>query len=220
VPLYQCSFHLVNQLDFLRSLRQEPKKFDVCFTTRVWGGTNDIEGIEHNLRILEALSKLKCTKYLRAYLLAGDTKSYARRLDKLGIPWSFDPLPFSEHFTILAQSRLNVHRLGMHNSITWRMSEFLCMGACPVLDQPPRTLWPEPLRENQHYLTLNATPLPGSYLASEEHYEAIPERISKFLSKPSLIESIATANRNYFDRYLTPTALGRQICDTVLSRLL
>ena len=131
VPFYQCSFLLTDGMERIRAMRATPKSYDLCFTTRVWGGSNDTEGIEHNLRILEALSKVKCTKYLRAYLIAGDKASYARRLDKQGIPWSFDPLPWSEHWNVLASSRLNIHRLGMHRSMTWRMSELLCMGACP-----------------------------------------------------------------------------------------
>jgi hypothetical protein len=216
VPLYQCSFLLVDGMDRMRAMRAASKKYDLCFTTRVWGGSNDIEGIEHNLRILEALAKVKCTKYLRAYLIAGDKASYARRLDKQGIPWSFDPLPWSEHWDVLAGSRLNIHRLGMHRSMTWRMSELQCMGACPVLDQHPVTLWPVPLQEHEHYLTLNVAPPPGRWIAADEQYGAIPERVMQFLSNPAAIERIATNNQAYFDQHLEPCALGQQICQQVM----
>jgi hypothetical protein len=217
VPLYQCSFLLVDGMDRIRALRSAPKDYDLCFTTRVWGGSNDTEGIEHNLRILEALAKVHCRKYLRAYLVAGDRTSYARRLDRRGIPWSLDPLPWSEHWKVLAGSRLNVHRLGMHRSATWRMTELQCMGACPVLDQHPVTLWPAPLREHEHYLTLDVTPPPGQWIAPDAGYEAIPERVIQLLSDPIAIERIAANNQAYFDQYLEPYALGRQICERVLN---
>ena len=97
IPLSQCSFLLVGRLDRLRSMRTKPKRYDLCFTTRVWGGSNDIEGIEHNLRLLEALAKVNCRKYLRAFLIAGDKTVYAKRLDRQGSPYSFDPLPMSDH---------------------------------------------------------------------------------------------------------------------------
>jgi len=214
-PLCQCSFQLLSKLDLFRSLRTMPKKYDLCFTTRVWGGRNDVEGIEHNLRLLEALSRVECRKYLRAYLIAGDRDVYAQRLEKQGIPWSFDPLPLSEHVDVLGSSRLNVHRLGMHNSITWRMSELLCMGACPVLDQTPHTVWPEPIRDGANYLTLDAGPSAGRWVASDKQYDAIPERIEKMLKDVEIIERIARTNRLYFDQYLDPEAVGCEICRRV-----
>jgi hypothetical protein len=213
LPLWQCSYVLLGRLGEFRALRTVEKEYDLCFTTRVWGGTNDVEGIEHNLRILEALSKLRCRKYLRAYLLAGDREAAARRLEARGIPWSFDPLPFREHLRVLAASRMNVHRLGMHNSITWRMTELMSLGACPVLDQAPRTLWPQPLCDGANYLTLGVIPEGDSFLAPDSAYDAIPEKVEYFLLQPGLLDGIAAANSAYFDRFLEPSAVGRYILE-------
>ena len=118
----------------------------------------------------------------------------------------------SDHLDVLASSRLNIHRLGMHNSITWRMSELLCMGACPVLDQQPRTVWPKPLQEQVNYLTLNVAPPQGSWLATDAQYAAIPEHVTRFLEDLTLTEKIAKANQRYFDEHLSPMSIGRQIC--------
>lgn len=211
-PLYQASFLLIGRLALLRSLREVKKTYDLCFTTRVWGGTNDVEGIEHNLRLLESLAKARCTKYLRAYLIAGDKHAYAKRLDRSGIPWSYEPLPLANHLDVLASSKLNIHRLGMHNSITWRMSELLCMGACPVLDQHPHTVWPEQLHANVHYLTLDAAPPSGRFVALDEQYEAIPDRIAQFITQPQLLACIGKTNQGYFDQFLEPAAVGQYIC--------
>jgi len=215
LPLWQCSYLLLGQIEKFRSLRSAEKRYDLCFTTRVWGGTNDVDGIEHNLRILEALSRIRCRKYLRAYLLAGDTRAAAKRLDDNDIPWSRDPLPLAEHIRVLAESRLNVHRLGMHNSITWRMSELICMGACPVLDQPPRTVWPQPLLQGENFLSLDAVPDPGTVVAPDSAYESIPSKIEMLLADTAVAERIAAANRDYFDRFLNPAAVGSHILAVV-----
>ncbi len=46
------------------------KDLDFCFVVRMRGGRHDQE-IEHNLRLLEALTTVNCRKYLLAYLIAG-----------------------------------------------------------------------------------------------------------------------------------------------------
>lgn len=218
LPLPQCGNVLLGHIERFRLQRTTKKTYDLCFTTRVWGGSNELEGIEHNLRILEALAEVDCRKYLRAYLLAGDKGAAAKRLNKRGIPWSYDPLPLADHIEVMASSRLNIHRLGMHNSITWRMGELLCLGACPVLDQPPRTLWPEPLREGVHFLSLDAAPAPKRSVATDAQYAAIPERVTRFLADGVAIERIGAANQAYFDKFLEPVAVGRYICQQVADR--
>jgi hypothetical protein len=216
VPMCNGNPLLLDHLDHLRGLRTAGFTYDLCFIVRVWGGTDETEGIEHNLRLLETVAQARCKKFLLAYLVAGDIPASARRLERQGIAWTTDPLPLRDLWRLSAQSRLNVLRLGMHHCVPWRMMDVLAMGGCPVLDRDPYTLWPQPLERNQNYLSLDAAPPPGDCVATESQYAAIPERIGQFLADAAMIGRVRQTNQADFDRDLEPLAVGRQICQQVL----
>src|SRR5262249_58773833 len=112
-PLVNGDPLVIRQLATLRSQRETPKRYDVCMVVRVWGGKDEVEGVEHNLRLLEAVARARGSKLLYAYLVAGDIAAYGRRLERQGIPWGTDPLPARKLWRVTAASRLNVIRLGM-----------------------------------------------------------------------------------------------------------
>ena len=184
---------------------------------RVWGGANELDGIEHNLRLIESINRAKCRKFVLAYLVAGNIEDYRRRLDAQNISWTTRPMPLSELWSVAAQSRLNIVRLGMHGCIPWRMTDILAMGGCPVLDQPPNTTWSPALLENEHFLSLASAIMPDKYVSSEAAYEAIPDKLEQFIAKNSLIQSIRSRNATYYDNCVCPQAIGQQICQAVTS---
>lgn len=216
IPLYNGNPLLIDQLSRLRSLRNVQPSYDICFIVRVWGGADEISGVEHNIRLLEAVAKCDCRKYLLAYLVAGDVSGMARRLERQGIPWRRAPLKPAELWNISARSRLNVIRLGMHLCMPWRMADLLAMGSCPVLDQPPKSKWPVPLRQYENFLSMGAVPEPDSFVASDQAYAAIPDLLREFLSDEDRLRKIRENNCRYFDRNLAPDAVGKYICARVL----
>jgi hypothetical protein len=200
-------------------MRAQPARYDFCFVVRVWGGKDEEEGIEHCVRLLEAAARARGRKFLLAYLVAGDTEKLARRLRESGILSTTTPLPLNELWQVSAESRLNIIRLGMHYCVPWRMCDLLCLGTCPVLDQNPRTLWPVPLREGEHYWTLNLHLARGQALASDASYGAIPELLNAYLGLEAPAGQMRHATAAYFDQNLQPKRLGQQIFETVLSRI-
>ena len=148
---------------------------------RVWGGKDEEEGVEHCVRLLEAAARARGRKFLLALLVAGDREKLGKRLRQSGVPSTTTPLPLNKLWQVSAESRLNVIRLGMHHCVPWRMCDLLALGTCPVLDQKPRTLWPVPLREGEHYWTLNVHLGPGQTVASDASYQAIPELLNDYL---------------------------------------
>jgi hypothetical protein len=199
-------------LELFRSLRNVSKGRDLFAFFRMWGGRDEVEGIEHNMALLEALSKVKCDSYLLAYLVAGEIASLGKRLDDFGIAWTTKPMPPPELWKRAASARLNIVRMGMHQCIPWRMIDILAMGGVPVMDYKPMTLWPEPLVEGKHYLNLNL--LPGR----EHQAVEIEGKIDSWLQDNSLLSFVSRNTADYFDRYLAPGMLGRSIIQAVEDR--
>ncbi len=202
---------ILRRISELRSYRSAPKDLDVCFIVRVWGGRDGVEGIEHNLRLIEAVNRARCSKVLVAYLVTGDVAAVASRLRRSGIPSTTRPVRGRRLWRLMARARLNVIRLGMHDCIPWRMAGALAMGACVVLDQPPRAEWPNPLREGANFLNLGCAP-PQS---ADEGYARIPELIERWLGDRRGLEEIMRANAEYFDHHVVPHRVGEHIVATV-----
>jgi hypothetical protein len=93
------------------------------------------------------------------------------------------------------------------------MTDLLALGACTVLDQHPKTIWPAPLVPNQHFYSLNATTSNEEPVAPDSNYAMIPEVVEELLSRHDLQESMRRHSAEYFDRHLHPIQIGLQIHD-------
>ena len=218
VPFFNCNPTVIPYLKKLKAMRSYTPQYDICFIVRVWGGKHEVEGSEHCMRLLEAVAQMRGNKFLLAYLVLGDTNTQARRLRDKGIPTTTEPIPPKRLWEITAQSRLNIIRLGMHQCIPWRISDLFALGACPVLDQAPKTIWPIPIVEGQHYHSLNIVTSPDRPAGAASHYEVIPELLEQMLERADQNEEIRRQTSNYFDEYLDLGQIGRHICNIVLSK--
>ncbi len=214
LPIVNGDGLILNRIPVLRSYRAQPKECDVCFIVRVWGGRDELEGIEHNLRLLEAVSRARCSKVLIAYLVAGDVEAESRRLRSAGVTCTTRSIRPRTLWRLMGNSRLNIIRLGMHNCIPWRMAGALAMGACVVLDQPPISSWPEPLREDVNFLSLGAETV-ESPVADSGCYADIPAKIEEWLSEHEKLERIMSNNGDYYDRLVQPQRVGESTLASV-----
>jgi hypothetical protein len=206
---------VLGRLDGLRRRRAAPKTVDLSFVVRIWGGADGVEGIEHNLRLLEAINRARCSKRLLAIVLAGDIEETLRRLRAIGVSATTRGISQRELWNLTAGSRLNVFRLGLHYCVPWRMTGSLAVGSCIVLDRPPLSRWPEPLVEGVNFLSLGALVAPDAPVAADAQYEEIPGRIEAWLAAPGRLDEIRIANASYFDAFLAPEQVGRQIVEAV-----
>jgi hypothetical protein len=211
VPLVNGDPLIIPQLPRLRAQRRARKQYDLCMVLRVWGGKDEVEGVEHNLRLIEAVARARGSKFLYAYLVAGDISAAARRLERQGIPCGTQPVPAAKLWEVTAASRLNVIRLGMHHCVPWRMTGALAIGSAVVLDRAPLSRWPEPMVEGTHFLALGAETGVNQPLAMDEAYSAIPGKIDAWLADQGLAERIADTSASYFDRFVAPERVGEHI---------
>ena len=216
-PLVNGDPFVLPSLESLRSRRGTAKRVDVSFVVRVWGGADEVEGIEHTLRLLEAVNRARCTKRLLAVVVAGDVPKIRRRLERAGIESTTRAIGAAELWRAAAESRLNIFRLGLHYCVPWRMTGSLAIGSCIVLDRAPFSVWPEPLREGVNFLSLGTDVGPGRPVASEEQYDAVPARIEEWLAQPSLAAEVGSANASYFEASLAPPRVGQHIVESIVA---
>ena len=217
LPIANVNPDVLPHLSYLREARKADKEWDLCAFFRVWGGSDELQGIEHNLAIFEALARVKCRKYLLASVVSGDVRATTARLEKAGVPWTTAWVPRSEVWRIASHSRLNVVRHGMHECIPWRMTEILAMGGCPVLDYASTTRWHVPLVENVHYLNLGAPYNPSR--AAEFDRDEVAGRVEAWLADADGLRQIGQNTARYFDEHLTPKKLGAYMIDTARPHL-
>ncbi len=214
-PLVNGDPTVLDRIPALRRARSMPKEHDLFCLVRVWGGRDGLEGIEHNIRLLEAVKRARCSKAMLAVLIVGERGEYAKRLERAGIPSTTRSVPAAEIWRLTAASRLNVVRLGIHDCIPWRMTGSLALGSCVVLDQSPRSRWPSPLLPGTNYLDLGLDTAREGNVATPAAYDAVPELLESWLATPDLVENIAATNSTYFDDHLAPARVGAHILQEV-----
>jgi len=218
IPIYNLNPFVLEGSKYLRSLRNIDKRFDLCFIVRVWGGRDEIEGIEHNLRMLEEISKINCNKFIYAYLVSGEIDEYTRRLGNANIFTAKKGLPLKKLWDISGRSEIVIIRLGMHYCMPWRMTDIMCMGAVPVFDRRPFTIWPANVVEGTNYYSLNLNIGEGKPVAAREDYGNIKDEVIRILEDRKKLEEIRKNNWKYFDSYLDPYEVGNYISGIVMGK--
>ena len=205
--------HSASSLARLIRLRNAPKEYDFVFISRLGAG------VEHNLKVFEALASLPCRKRLIAILYPQfGQDQYAPMLRSLGVTCITHNLPTRELWNLLARARVNFVRLGAKYCIPWRMIDFLAMGSCLVIDRQPFSDWPVPLQDGLNFVAC----FPRSSDAGEPDYARVSSAVRQLLDDPARIAAIAANNARYFDEvaapqrvaaYMLDAAIGRDTCD-------
>jgi hypothetical protein len=214
-PFVNADPLVIPQLDQFRRYRKAAKEHDVCMVVRIWGGKDEVEGVEHNLRLIEAVARARCTKFLYAFLVAGDVAASARRLERQGIPCGPHPIPPADLWRITAASRLNVIRLGMHYCVPWRVTGALAIGSGIVLDRAPLTRWPEPLADGGNFVALGTETGTDQPLAPDAQYARIPGLVEGWLGDADLAARLGRNNADYYDRFVDPEKVGEHLAAAV-----
>lgn len=204
----QKVFQLVNgngfltdhNFEYLRQLRNSPKRYDLCFISRIWGG------VEHNLRMFEALSQVDCKKKLLAVFpedwKMDDKQVLVERLESCGVEWTDQLIDKEELWTYCGQSRYNILRAGKYMCTPWRLIDLMAMGSAIVLDNAPLTEWPEKLVEQKNFYSLDLQRSDTSAIDLNA-YLSISVKIQELLSEDtSYTDAMSQTNATYFDQHV------------------
>ncbi len=196
------------KINRLVNLRKIPKAYDLVYWSRVWaapGNDPDNNGVEHNIRLFEALAKVKGNKNLLAVFPESmdDTglQAYRDRLDTAGVLWQrgWGNINSKILWENLANARVNFLRPGNHLCISWRMMDLLAMGACIMVDGVPCPQWPVRLEDNINYVNADCTLTENYQLPDEKDYVRMTHLITELIEDTEKTKTIAENNARYFD---------------------
>ena len=208
----------------LAGLRKHEKKYDLVYWSRIWavqGTSVDDSGVEHNIRIFEALAKVEGKTNLLAVFpeeMNSDLlQGYRKRLDEAGVKWQngWGSINSKALWNSLASARINFLRPGNHLCVSWRMMDLLCMGACIVLDGAPFAQWPKPLVDGVNFIETGCTLSPDYELPSIDRYEQLTSKVSALIADPDKILQISENNIQYFNEFASMKAVAHYILSIV-----
>jgi len=204
-------------LNNLKKYRNTPKKCDILFISRIWGG------MEHNVKLFEELASLPGKKRLIAIFVSGtassqETEDAKKRLEAVGVECTYDLFPITQLWQEIAASKLVFIRAGKYMCIPWRMIDLLCMGACIVTDSDFYPVWPEALKAGQHYVSANIHRPADTSSASFQEFEKIRATVLPLLEDESKQNQLRYNSASYYDNYANPVKVGKYILSQVLQR--
>ncbi len=216
----------------LRSFRNTEKKLDLIYWAKIWEPkvfrNDQIENVrnlvEHQIRLFEHLSRLRCNKNLLALLprqlKAASLDNCKARLASAGVRWQhgWEGISTTQFWQHLASAKLVFVRPGNHLCVSWRMIDLLCMGACVIYDGIPYPEWYKPLKEGEHYFDGGCRIGADYALPPRNRYLLLKDRIEEILSKDALIERYRENGARYFDTYADPQKVAQYILDTASRR--
>lgn len=199
----------------LINFRNSPKSTDLAFISRVWAGKGDLfwSGLDHQVRLFEALAGMKCSKNLLAIFpkeyRALDIGGYLSRLERSGVKCIFGFFPAPELWSRLGAAKVVFMRSGKHLCMPWRMIDLLCMGACVAFDSMPWPEWPEPLRPNGNFADCGLPRTTEERARPDEAYASIPDTVHGLLNAPRLMQDIRENNIRYFEGHAAPQQVAK-----------
>ncbi len=201
-------------LEKLKNFRGLSKDNDLLFISRVWGG------VEHNVRLFEALASLNCKKKLVAIFVKGaegviETADAIKRLESVGVICTLDLMPIKDLWLEMAQSRLVMLRAGKYMCIPWRMIDLLCMGTAIVTDADFEPEWPTPLVPDVHYVSAGIIRPSDTTAAPVSEYEKIAGAVMEVLGDEARIAGLQRKSADYFDMHAAPERVGHHIVNSI-----
>ncbi len=197
-------------LEKLKVMRGVSKENDFLFISRVWGG------VEHNIRLFEALATIPCKKRLVAIFVKGaagkkETQEAINRLESVGVECTYQLVPIKNLWRETSKSKVVMIRAGKYMCIPWRMIDLLCMGTCMVTDGDFEPLWPQPLLPGIHYVSGGINRPADTSAAQPSEYEKLIETIRQLVENDERIYQLQCRSAEYFDNYAAPSKVGEYI---------
>jgi hypothetical protein len=211
------------KIAYLKMFRNSKCECDLIYWAKIWepwpsGLPKGIDVLEHQLRIFETLSEIKCNKKLLAIfpeegLRYGNSGVCISRLNKRGIAcqYGWGNITSDAFWKNLASARVVFLRSGDRLCISWRLVGLLCMGACVVFDGAPYPQWYEPIVSGIHYLDGECRLAPDFSLPEETAYGELKRKIESLLSDHEQIAFLKRNALHYYERFGSPRSVAEHI---------
>ena len=173
----------IPDIDYLRKLRNIPKKWDVFFVLSYYNQAHHQDKNQYRYKLM---------KHLKS---CDDINSFVGFVGK-DIPDAYSEfhlkrLKLKDYCKKLAQSRIGIYVEGLHNCLSYKLPTMMALGL-PIVGQNIK---------NNNKLMQNTF---FKYQFSEDNPERIANKIRMLSKHPSLINDLGKQNANTFDKSLSP----------------
>jgi hypothetical protein len=196
------------------------KEFDIVFISSITGGRH------HKVALYEALSRLPLKSKLVLKLLTPDDEAaWGKLLREAGVETVTDTWPYREWLAWQKRGRWCVLTRGKHDCLSFKMLDYMSIGAAVAADYSPTSRWPVTLAAGTHFLNLDVPPFPGDEMDNpdmdslrsiyaEKAAAALPA-----LRDEALRQKIGAANYAYFGEHIARGAAAEWVLSQVAVQL-
>lgn len=189
-----------------------PYQYDIVWITGISGGR------PHKIALFEALASLPLKSKLAARMVsADDWQRWAPRLRAARVEVWKDNVPYRQWLELSKQGRWCVLVRGKHDCLSFKMIDYMSIGAAVIADYPPTSVWPIPVQANQHYLDMGCSGPQSNDLSDTAYEQLVHEYHDKLrallprLTGESERQRIAANNRAYFQQHIQNGQAARDI---------
>src|SRR3989344_1720666 len=187
-----------------------PKDFDLVFISSITGGRH------HKVALYEALADLPLKQKLVLKLLTDDDEErWGDYVRQRGVETATETWPYREWLAWQKRSRWCVLTRGKHDCLSFKMLDYMSIGAAVVADYSPTSHWPVELVADTHYLNLAVPPFAGDEMVKPDFerlrtvYRERAQLALASLKDEHLRQNISAANYDYFRREIADGAAAR-----------
>ncbi|HLD25482.1 MAG TPA: hypothetical protein VJC05_00370 [Candidatus Andersenbacteria bacterium] len=193
---------------------QHAPDFDLIFISSITGGRH------HKIALYEVLAALPLKKKLVIKMWGpDDVRQWGDYLTKRGIEVITGTWPYTTWLEWQKRGRWCVLTRGKHDCLSFKMIDYMSIGAAVVADYTPTSEWPVPVKAGENFLDLQLPAFAGDEMANidfDRLRELYAERVQAAL--PSLRDDalrarIGQANLNYFKSHIADGAAARYVME-------
>jgi hypothetical protein len=190
------------------------REFDLVWLTGIGGGR------WHKVAMFKALAALPLKHKLAARLITADDWKWADTLRAAGVEvWSKN-VSYRQWLTWNKQARWCVLARGKHDCLSFKLIDYMSIGAAVIIDYPPTTSWPIPPQPGHHFLSLDLSGpdgelTPDAFEALCAEYTTKAQALLPSLQDESVRSSIMTNNQTYFKAHIANGQAARYILSII-----
>lgn len=174
-----------------------PNSQGILYQVRLWDPASAKDAFSEAQRQQMNAFRVECVRALREQFpsraVAGVQDSAYSRMICPDLVISSQETSRNSYFNLIRNSAIGVTSNGLHQSIGWKMGEYIAASRAIVCERP-YFLFPPHFMEGQHYLGFS-TP------------EELVIQVDGLLSQPHRIRTMMQENQNYYQEYQRPDRL-------------
>ncbi|RAI85585.1 hypothetical protein [Algoriphagus yeomjeoni] len=174
-----------------------PKNIKIFFQVRLWDPDEAKDLLNADMRTQINNFRVNCVRALKMYFpnffLGGVADSFYARQICPDLILDSDHTRREYYFSLLRQSSIGIATTGLHNSIGWKMGEYIAASRA-IISEPLYYHVPGDFETGKNFLGFTSV-------------DELIMQVDKLLTKPTVIQEMMNENFKYYNQYLRPDQL-------------